>query len=301
MEVKMASGVYTILFLGSILFLARKKDESEAYFLPKIIGCFLLGSFAFTFNGFSLPLGFFVYLLFLRPKLNVDVKRVAALLGVIAFILTYWIVPQWESRPKSIERELGSVYTIDFKEENERIMHELEIDDKNWRLEDFEVEYAKDRRIIELQWQLAGQNDNHFDLYKIRYDTDKSKYQVTHSKVDSWLQYERLVEARRFFEILDGLNIKEITDAKGSFSSYIIRSSGDREGYSIEDQASFIVSDGNIQEFEDEQLPVEGYSISTFGLEKTGEERDGKGNITHESFQSAGSAVFLFDVIYDEQ
>ncbi|WP_079505102.1 hypothetical protein [Mesobacillus jeotgali] len=145
----MASGIYTILFIGSILFLARKKAEEEANFLSKIMGFFLLGAFNFTFNEVSLPLGFFVYILFFRPKLNADVKRLAAILGVLVFILTFWIFPQWENRPKSIEHELGSVYTMDFSAEDERIRQELKLEDKNWKLEDLEVEYAKDGRIID--------------------------------------------------------------------------------------------------------------------------------------------------------
>jgi hypothetical protein len=299
-EVKMASGVYTVLFVVSILYLVRKKVEEEANFLPKIIGYFILGSLNLTLNEVSLPLGFFVYLLFFRPRVNIRAKQMAAYLGVFAFILTFWILPfadnQLVSLPKSIDSELGSVYEIDFKHENERIIHEIGLEEKDWKLEDFEVEYGKDSRIINLRWQLAIQNDSHFDLYKIQYDTDKSRYQVRHSEADSWLQYDRLVVAWRFFEILDGLNIKEITEAKGSYSSYIIRSSGDREGYATEDLANMTVLEGEIQELEDEELPVEGYSISSFALEKTGEERDEQGIITHESFQSVDSAVFLFDI-----
>ncbi|RSD26859.1 hypothetical protein [Mesobacillus subterraneus] len=300
----MASGVYTILFIGSILFLARKKAEEEANFLPKIIGYFVLGSLNLTINQVSVPLGFFVYMLFFRPKLNVEVKRWAALLGLLAFILTFWMIPfanhQWESRPKSIESVLGSVYTMDLKGENERIRQELKLEDQNWGLEDFEVDYDQDGRIIDLRWQLAGQNENHFDLYKIRYDTDKSNYQVTYSRADTWLQYDRLVDARRFFEVLDGLDLKAITEAKGDYSSYVIRSEGMREGYAVKDQANFIVSDGKIEELKDEQLPVEAWSISTFGLEKISEEKDERGNITQESFQGAGAAMYLFDVEYME-
>ncbi|CAM3900231.1 hypothetical protein [Mesobacillus thioparans] len=296
----MVAGVYPILLLGSILFLARKKDDSEPYFLLKIIGYFMLGSFAFTVNDFSVPLGFLVYLLAFRPKLNLRAKRLAAYFGVIAFILTYWILPmvsnEWEGRPAYIESELGSVYNVNFQDENELITQKLESSGNSWRLEEFEVEYAKDGRIIGLRWQLLGQNDNHFDLYNIIYETDKKKYRVTHSQVDSWLQYDELVDAGRFFEVMKELDRKELTAAKASFPSYVIRSSGQREAYAVEDEDNFILSDGIIQELTDDQLPVEGYSILTYGMEKTDEERDEQGTIIHESFQGADSAAYLFDV-----
>lgn len=72
----MASIVYTVILIVSFLFLVWKNDDKESYFPLKIIGYFILGSFAFNFNQISLPLGFVVYLIFFRPKLNVQVKRI---------------------------------------------------------------------------------------------------------------------------------------------------------------------------------------------------------------------------------
>jgi len=301
----MASIVYTVILIVSFLFLVRKMDETESYFPLKVIGYFIVGSFAFNFNQIPLPLGFIVYLLFFRPTLNKDVKRMASVFGVLAFILVHWIFPfaihEWQSRPIFIEHELGSVYTMNFQDEYEQVKQELKIENKNLRLEDFEVNYVKDGRITDLSWQLLEQNGNSYNLYQIRYDIDRSKYRVTESKLDSWIQYTRLIEADHFFENLNVLDIKDITHAKGTFSSYVIRSTGERINYAIGNRTHFLISNREIQLLDDEQLPVEGYYISTFAMKKTEEKRDDKGNITQESFEGIELSDYLFDVNFGEE
>ena len=301
----MASIVYTVILIVSFLFLVRKMDETESYFPLKVIGYFIVGSFAFNFNQIPLPLGFIVYLLFFRPTLNKDVKRMASVFGVLAFILVHWIFPfaihEWQSRPIFIEHELGSVYTMNFQDEYEQVKQELKIENKNLRLEDFEVNYVKDGRITDLSWQLLEQNGNSYNLYQIRYDIDRSKYRVTESKLDSWIQYTRLIEAEHFFENLNVLDVKDITHAKGTFSSYVIRSTGERINYAIGNRTHFLISNREIQLLDDEQLPVEGYYISTFAMKKTEEKRDDKGNITQESFEGIELSDYLFDVNFGEE
>ena len=92
------------------------------------------------------------------------------------------------------------------------------------------------------------------------------------------------------------LDIKDITHATGGFSSYVIRSTGERINYAIENRTHFFVSNGEIQLLDDKQLPVECYYISTFEMKKTEENRDDQGNITQESFGGTESSDYLFDV-----
>jgi hypothetical protein len=139
----------------------------------------------------------------------------------------------WESCAIFIEHEPGSVFTMNFQDEYELIKQELKLENQNLRLEDFEVEYVKDGRITDLSWQLLGQNGNSYNLYQIRYDVGKSRYRVTNNQLEKWLQYNRLIEADYFFENLNVLDIKDMTHAKGDFSSYVIRSTGERINYAV--------------------------------------------------------------------
>ncbi|GAM15122.1 hypothetical protein [Mesobacillus selenatarsenatis] len=301
----MAAIIYNVILIASFLFLVWKKDDAEPYFPLKILGYFLLGSFAFNLNQVSLPLGFILYLLFFRPKLNAHVKRMAAVLGVFSFVIVHWIFPfginQWENRSIYIAHELDSVYTMNFQDEYELIKKELNLENDHSKLEGFEMRYHQDGRIAEIKWQLIRQEHNSYYLYQIRYDFHKSRYQVVNGQSDTWFQYDRLIDADHFFENLNVLDMKDLTQKKGSFSSYAIQSSGERVLYSADLRTHYYLLNGETKLLTNDQLPVEGYVISTFAMKKTEEEKDQQGNIIHESFEGTESADYLFDVYFGDQ
>ncbi|MGM7685103.1 hypothetical protein ACSVDA_23640 [Cytobacillus sp. Hm23] len=301
----MVTNVYNVLLIVCSLYLVWKKGEVESYFPLKVVGYFILGSFAFSFNQITLPLGFILYILFFRPALNVEVKRMAAVLGVITFTIVHWILPyainEWQSRPLFIEHELGSVYTINFQDEYDLIKQKLELEELNLRLKNFEVDYVKDGTITEFSWQFLEHSGNSYNLYTIRYDFDKVRYRIKHRQLDTWLDYNVFIEGSQFFENLNVLDIRDITHAKGDFSSYGIQSSGERVNYAIENRTHFIVLNGDIKLLEDDQLPVEGYFITTYAMEKIGEERDAQGNITQKSFRGTEVTDYLFNTNFSER
>jgi hypothetical protein len=227
--------------------------------------------------------------------LKIKQRRIIMGLIVVVGILLY-AINEWDSRQLFIEHELGSVYSVNFQSEFEMVKRELNLENKSLRLEDFEVDYVKDGKITDLSWQLLEQNGNSYNLFQIRYDMGKGKYQVMHSQLDTWLQYNRLIDADHFFKNLNELDILDITYAKGDFLSYVIQSTGERVNYAVKNRTNFIVSNAEIQLLDDEQLPVEGYYISTFAMQKTGEERNEQGNIALESFEGTESSTYLFDV-----
>lgn len=301
-----SSIVYIVLVVGGLLYLIKKKSDSEAYFPLKIIGYYILGVFAFKFNGIALPLGFIIYLLFFRPKLNTPIKRQAAIFGFIIFIIVQWITPiavdKWESRTINLEHEIGSVYKLNFDKENDLVMKKLKLADKYVKLEDFRLEYKESGKLTELSWNLLLQNeDETINRYEIYYDVDKNGYEISKSRSDTWLQYDKLVYANSLLENLDVLNIKDITNTKGSFSSYVIRSDGQFDNYGIADNNSYIITDEEVHLIEEKQLPVGAYNISTYAMKKTGEERDALGNLTQESWEGTATTDYLFDITAVEE
>ncbi|GAE36212.1 hypothetical protein [Halalkalibacter akibai] len=300
----MDSIVYSIMLLGSFLFLYKKREDTEPYFQLKLIGYFILGSFALNFDQVSLPLGFVVYLLFLYPHLNEQVKRRAAVLGVLAFIIVQWIIPftidEWQSRPVFIKHEIESVYSMNFLDEFERVREELKLEDNSLELENFKLEYTKEGQIRDLNWQIIGHNGNGYISYHIQYEKEEGRYRAMSSQSDDLFYYESLVGADRFFENLNVLDIQRLTHEKGDFSYYVIQSSGNQLYYPIEGQTPYVISNGDIQLLDDEQLPVGPY-ISAYAMVKTGEKRDDQGNITEESFEWTEPSDYLFDVNFAEE
>lgn len=300
-----ASIVYIGFIIIGLIYLIRKKSDTEAYFSLKMIGYYILGAFAFNINQIALPLGFLIYLLFLRPKLNIQIKRQAALLGLIVFIVVQWIMPisgyLWENRTINIEQELGSVYTIDFQEENALITKELKLEDSSVKLENFKMNYTQSGKIKDLSWVILGADGEKFNYYQIQYVIDKKKYEISKSPHEPGSQYEFLVDAKYFFENMDLLDIQDITNAKGNFSSYTIHIFGERSHYGFAENEPNVILNGEIKKLDAKQLPVEGYYISTYAMKKMSEETDEQGNITQEGWEGTATTDYLFDVTAVEE
>ncbi|PWW28775.1 hypothetical protein DFO73_10510 [Cytobacillus oceanisediminis] len=78
--------IILLLWAAGLYILFRSRDEEEDLLFLKLIGYYILGSFTFNLNGLVLPVGF-VISLFLKPKLNKNVKRGSAIFGLIMMIL----------------------------------------------------------------------------------------------------------------------------------------------------------------------------------------------------------------------
>ncbi|TRZ40393.1 hypothetical protein CEQ21_05635 [Niallia circulans] len=302
-----ASIVYIVLVVGGLVYLIKKKRDTEAKFPLKIIGYYILGVFAFKFNGIALPLGLIIYLLFFRPKVNADIKRQAAIFGFIIFIIVQWITPitvdMWESRTITIEHELESAYTIDFANENELVTKELKLEESNIKLDNFRMNYTQSGKITDLSWEMIGEADNEYNYYRIQYSTDKKEYEISKSHHEAWSQFVFLVDTKYYFGNLDLLDIQDITIAKGKFSSYKLFGFGERSQYGFTENEPHVISNGEIKKLDEKQLPVEAYYISTNALKKMSEETDEQGNIVQEGWEGTEFTDYLFDItpIEDEE
>lgn len=292
--------VYTVILIVGFLFLLWKKEESESYYPLKIIGYLILGSFAFIFNHISLPFGFVVYLLFFRPKLNVWSKRVAAVIGVCSFVLVHWILPstihQWQSRPINLQHEVGSAYSTNFQEEYQLIRKKLKLEKNRVALDKFELDYYENGKIKDLRWELIAQTNGHYTYCQIHYEVGQKKYLIMRSQSDNGFSYSRSVPANLFFKNLDVLNLKSITQAKGPFAYYVVKSYGERTSYDDQTQKNYLIQANSVHLLDNKKLPIEAYFISTLAMKKTGEKKDKKGNIVEQSFEGTKMSNYLFAV-----
>lgn len=85
-----------VLSIIIFIFIAKYKDEDEEYFVFKLIGFYILGSFNFTFNNSSflpiiLPVGFIYFIYFMKDKnrKNNKSKIKSAYLGFIIICISY--------------------------------------------------------------------------------------------------------------------------------------------------------------------------------------------------------------------
>lgn len=291
-------GVYVNIFSTVVLILVlvmiyRKSDSSESSLFMKLLGYYFLGSFRFNFNKLAIPLGFILYLAFFRPQINGRSKKYAAQLGLLVFIIGVsvpFISKLVYERPRQITVDSVSINTIDFQKDWQLIKEKLEINEDT-KLERFNLSYNADGTIRDLQCELILRRDKGLTHYSIDLLPKKQKYIIRPRKVEQWLQYDRLMTAERFFQNLSLLNIED-TKPSGSYEWYVIAGSGEIVNYAIKEYNKvLIISKDNLREIGNEELPIRGSYISSYGMKKTSESKD---FVRHESDKRTD---YFFDVI----
>ena len=258
----------------------------------KLLCYYLLGSFRFNLNKLSVPLGFILNLIFFHPKLNPRIKRNAALLGLLLYIigLSLPLMNKYlYERPKQVIANSVSTNTIDFQKDWQLMKEKLEVNEET-RLQEFNLNYNTDGTIRNLKFQLILRKDEGFVHYSIDLLPHKGKYILRPRKIEQWLQYNRLVTAERFFYNISLLNLAD-TKPSGSHEWYVISSRGELVNYAIKENNKFlIISKGNVRNIRNDELPVKGFLISSYGMQKKSESTD------FISYEGDKSMDYFFDV-----
>lgn len=284
----------SLFFIASIIFIMVKiKDDEEPYYVLKIMGYYLLGTFRFSFNTIHIPLGFIIFFLFLRsPQKNLRGKRYAAVLGLVALVLTLIIPVVGESyyeRTRYVEIATTNVYKLDFQSHWKEVAERLELNENAMsraRVEDLDIDYEEDGELKRLNYEVTWKKEGKLHHARISFHEGNKKFSVRAVEIEEWLQYYRLISAKRLFEMLDQIKIEDLTP-KGNFSYYSLRS-GEWGSFGAYNGKNFIVEENKIVPLT-EELPVECYWIATFGMKQTGEH----------SYSSADDHYYLFDVRYE--
>ena len=86
---------YLYLLLSVVVFLSlaniyKHRTVDEDFLVLKLIGYLFLGGFHFLIeeHKIPIPLGFAAYLLFFRPNININAKKLAVYLGLTSLILS---------------------------------------------------------------------------------------------------------------------------------------------------------------------------------------------------------------------
>lgn len=124
--------------VGVIFIVVKMKNDDEPYYALKIIGYYLFGYFRLSLNRLHIPLGFIIFLLFLRnPGKNQRAKRYAASLGLLAFIVSLMIpaiVESYYERPRYIEAiTTNNIYELNFQNHWKEVAETLGLDEHSIR------------------------------------------------------------------------------------------------------------------------------------------------------------------------
>jgi hypothetical protein len=283
---------FTVILTLGLVIIYKKREFSENLLFVKLLCYYLLGSFRFNLNKLAVPLGFILYLVLFHPKLNTRTKRCAALFGLLLYIIGVslpLINKYLYERPKQVTLNSVSINAIDFQKDWKLIKEKLGVNEDT-RLEEFNLNYNTDGTIRDLKFELILRKDEGFVYYFIDLLPHKRKYILHSKKIEQWLQYDRLVTAERFFHHISLLNLAD-TRPSGPYEWYVISSRGELVHYAIkEDNKFLIISKGNLRNIRNEEFPVKGFCISSYGMQKKSESND------FNSYEGGERTDYFFDV-----
>ena len=182
-----------VIMIVAIIGLVKihKCKEDEEYLVLKMIGFYLLGSFSFNFNiteftYIFVPIGFFVYYLFMEHKerKNKVLKNKCAKWGLIILIISFvsnnlnGIMNHFEYRDININ-STGNIKDLSL--EWKTIKSKCNIDD-NVPLDGARIIYNKDGKIEDLTYFLIDYNKN--KSYQVNFENEN--YHIVVNKYDGY-------------------------------------------------------------------------------------------------------------------
>lgn len=221
-ETNILSLATLILIISYLRYLYNKKEEVEEYLGFKLVGFHMLGLFTFSFNfeyiKFVLPIGFIIYLLFMKNKerKNNIIKKKATVFGFIILCLVginSIIYNKVEYRDRVIPMESISMDSL--KNNYKILKKELGIDNQAF-IEKLDLDYNKNK-IKMISYTVKDINNN-----KYYYISDNTKsYNVYISKIYDYDEEDMLVfnpmeyniDIEKFLDIINNVKFKENKDA----------------------------------------------------------------------------------------
>ena len=232
-----------IITIIGLVRIHKLKEEEESYLVLKMIGFYLLGGFGFYINitefvYLSLPIGFFLYYIFMKNKdrKNRTLKNKCAIWGLIILLIScvsnglYGIGKHFEYRDININAT-GNIKNL--SSEWQTIKSKCNIDD-NVPLDGARIVYNKDGKIKDLIYFIIDYNKN--KSYQVNFE-DKN-YRIVVDKYDGYTydfnsHYDTKTED--FLKVVDHINTstkdmnyneinyeKEINDSNEGYNLYSV-------------------------------------------------------------------------------
>ncbi|CAN7744266.1 hypothetical protein LJR153_006509 [Paenibacillus sp. LjRoot153] len=194
------------------------------------------------------------------------------LLGIIIMggftLFMYLIVESFIfERERGIRVNASQFNEHDYSEHWQEIANKLVMDEQA-KVEDFRLFYNQRGEVQKLSYEVVGRSKDDFIYYYVDYDLAASTALVKKQKIEGpWIQYDRSIAARYFFERLDDMDLTVIKPNNNDpIRQLRVHESGTRVNYAMKATKKYRIDKDQIQEISDEQLPIEGYWLSVCGM-----------------------------------
>ncbi|MFZ0369916.1 MAG: hypothetical protein WAM07_09950 [Halobacillus sp.] len=281
--------LYLILYIcqfGIILYIYRKWGREEPYLFLKLLGYSVLGSFAFTINQWSLPLGFIIFLMFFRePAWNRLAKRYAAYLGLFLF-LTSLIIPPVQNyvyeRPRHIEaaQSLGASEEFDFTEHWNMVKNTFN-DIHNPRLQRLEMEFTDKGAVQSLFYNFkVVEQGNRESNYSVELKLDEKEYEIkrnryqkqNHQVYHMGQDMQGRISPEEFFKVINETGLEAFMQNKDT-QYYSLNAEGAVRSMSGNPENTFMVTTSGTRPVIKGQLPIDAVRMTVREFENSEEDR----------------------------
>ncbi len=140
----------------------------------------------------------------------------AACLGLVVFALHLFLTPiqnalfDW---PREVTVNSDNLYSFHFRDNWEDVQWDFGID-KDARMQEFEVEYAQNGQIRQMNFNLVASEGSGYIQYRFTYDPDEQAFNIRRQRFnDPRLHYDKLLSVTHFFSKLDEFDFEESASA----------------------------------------------------------------------------------------
>ncbi|MGJ7912497.1 hypothetical protein [Neobacillus sp. LXY-1] len=135
-----------------------------------------------------------------------------------------------------------------------KFSEELKISEKGTKIEDFQLILDKNNHIYSVKFELVEKVNDKFTVLQYSHcyscETEgENRVYISKSTSDEWLQYNKLIEANRFFSALEQLNQQGFFEGS-KFNYHLLVSSGWTENIQV-DGDYYILQNSNLKKMDE--------------------------------------------------
>lgn len=261
--------LWSIILIFWFIKIYINEDEKEKSLLLILVLIFFLCSFKLQLDQYPIPLGYLVYLIFVRNNLrtNIQAKRQAAIAGLVTFLISAFL--------PVITEEIGNnkvIIETDVINAKSFIMQDF-IDDISWecgipvnsKIENYNISFFEDGSIERMKFILSCKNGEQYSRFHFR-SNDGYEWNVRTYMDNRYPQYNRLCDTPKFIRAFDSLINMNGVFPEGEFVEYCLSFEGYYQSVDMKDRQTFALEKDSLNKVPIEDLPAEGYWIMVYGM-----------------------------------
>lgn len=120
------------------------------------------------------------------------------------------------------------------------------------KIESFRLAFNQSGEITRFDFSIIDKHES-FLVHKVKLNLAEENYNFTTTKIDNWLQFDRLVDTENFFWALSNIEFDNLPDRS---SDYLIYSSGKLVSYADDSKENYLITSSGLVKISNGTLPL---------------------------------------------